>query len=203
MNAIDDENTGWDALATRWQAQPSAAPDVQALEREVHRRSRRLRVAWSIEGVLAVLSIGNCVRALSLGEPLPVPAGLVWFLMALVIAMTGWTLWQRRRQWRAQALDARALMAFERERSRTALRIWRVSIWVSVALWTAMVLWALLTAQGRMPMVQVAPPAQWALSIVVNALVVAVFAVAAWVICRRHRQRLQRLHSMEKMMDVD
>ena len=41
------------------------------------------------------------------------------------------------------------------------------------------------------------------MNIVVNALVVAVFAVAAWVICRRHRQRLQRLHSLEKMMDVD
>jgi len=138
-----------------------------------------------------------------LGERLPVPAGLLWFLMALVIGMTGWTLWQRRRQWRAQALDARALMAFERERSRTALRIWRVSTWVSVALWTAMALWALLTAQGRMPMVQVAPPALWALNIVINALVVAVFAVAAWAVCRRHRRRLQRLHSLEKMMDVD
>ncbi|MCW6029489.1 hypothetical protein K4043_15855 [Stenotrophomonas sp. SRS1] len=203
MNAIDDESTGWDALVTRWQAQPSAAPDVQALEREVHRRSGRLRIVWSIEVILAVLSLANCVRALSLGDRLPVPAGLVWFLMGLVMAMTGWTLWQRRRQWRAQALDARALMAFERERSRTALRIWRVSTWVSVALWTAMVLWAWLTAQGRVPMVQAAPPAGWALSIVINALVVAVFAVAAWAICRRHRQRLQRLHSLEKMMDVD
>lgn len=203
MTAIDDENTGWDALTMRWQAQPSGVPDVQVLQREVHRRSRRLRMVWSVEVVLAVLSLANCVRALSLGERLPVPAGLVWFLIGLIIAMTGWTLWQRRRQWRAKALDARALMAFEAERSRTALRIWRVSTWVSVALWTAMTLWALFTAQGRMPMVQVAPPAAWALNIVVNAVVVGVFAVAAWLVCRRHRQRLQRLHSLERMMDVD
>lgn len=46
-------------------------------------------------------------------------------------------------------------------------------------------------------------PAAWALNIVVNAVVVGVFAVAAWVVCRRHRQRLQRLHSLERMMDVD
>lgn len=202
MNAIDDENTGWDALATRWQAQPSAAPDVQALEREVHRRSRRLRVVWSIEGVLAVLSIGNCVRALSLGERLPVPAGLVWFLMGLVIVMSGWTLWQRRRQWRAKALDARGLVAFERDRSRTALRIWRVTMWVSVALWATMTLWVLLTAQGRLPMAHAAPPAHWTVSIVLNAVVVVVFAVAGWAICRRHRQRLKGLHALQEAMDA-
>lgn len=130
-------------------------------------------------------------------------AGLVWFLIGLIIAMTGWTLWRRRRQWRAKALDARALMAFEAERSRTALGIWRVSTWGSVALWTAMTLWALFTAQGRMPMVQVAPPAAWVLNIVVNAVVVGALAVAAGVVCRRHRQRLQRLQSLERMMDVD
>jgi len=195
MKAESDKRDDWSDLQAAWQAQPTTAPDLAGLQREVGRRVRRMRVLGVANLLVAGIALGNCVRALRLHDRVPLPVPLVIALMLVVAGYTGWALWQRRRQWRAVALAPHALVAFEHARTQTTLRIWRVSTWLGLAVWLALSLNALYVMQYGAAR---QPPYTWAIVIGLNALVVLVCATLGGFLGRRLRRRLLRLQAMQR-----
>ncbi|WP_333627940.1 hypothetical protein [Stenotrophomonas cyclobalanopsidis] len=194
------DNPEWSDLQALWQQQPAPpAVDVAALQREAERRSRWIRLRSAIELLITVVAVANCVRALLDPRKL-IEHGLLWGLIAFVLAVAGWIFVQRRRQWRSRGLAPAALLAFERQRARISMQIWRVNIWLSLAVWAGLV-WMALTAMQAGPDAPGALPAQtWALNLWLNAAVVVVAALAGAWAGRRRQHRLDRLAELEAQL---
>jgi len=173
--------------------------DVAALPREAERRSRWIRLRSAIELLITVVAVANCVRALLDPRKL-IAHGLLWGLIAFVLAVAGWIFVQRRRQWRSRGLAPAALLAFERQRARISMQIWRVNIWLSLAVWAGLV-WMALTAMQAGPDTPGAlPPQTWALNLGLNGAVVVVAALAGAWAGRRRQHRLDRLAELEAQL---
>jgi hypothetical protein len=202
MSHIDQRDDDWETLMAAWQSQAAAQPDLQALQHEVSRRSRRLRVLRIGELLMAALSLGNCLRAWLLGSSSPIPSTVLLGLMGLVIGYTVWVQWQRRRQWRARDLDPHALIAFEVTRTLTSIRIWRVSTWSAMALWVALTIWGIVALRVG-PVPGGLPGDGWALNILLNAVVVLVSAGLGFGMGQRRRRRLARLDALRCALDSE
>lgn len=200
MNLAHGSTDDWGGLQAAWQAQAVAAPDMDALRHEIARRDRRLRALRLAERVVAAISFANCARALFLHDVVPLPAPMIIGFMVLVAGYTVWVEWQRRKQWRAMALEPLALVDFEYARTRTSLRIWRASTWLALGVWITLTLQAL-ASMGGVSSAPQAPAQAWALSIGINALVVLVAALVAHALGRRWRRRLHRLEAMRGALD--
>lgn len=200
MNPAHGSMDDWRDLRAAWHAQAVAAPDMDALRHEIARRDRRLRAVRLAERVVAAISLANCVRALFLHDVVPLPVPMIIGFMVLVAGYTVWVEWQRRKQWRAMALEPVALVDFEHARTRTSLRIWRASTWLALGVWIALTLQAL-ASMGGASSAPPAPAQAWALSIGINAGVVLVAALVAHVLGRRWRRRLHRLEAMRAALD--
>jgi hypothetical protein len=201
MNREHLSTDDWGDLQAAWQTQAVAAPDMDALRHEIAGRDRRLRALRLAERTVAAISLANCARALFLHEVVPLPVPMIVGFMILVAGYTVWAEWQRRKQWRAVALEPAALVDFEHARTRTSLRIWRVSTWLALGVWIAFVFQALLSMDGASS----APPVPawaWALSVGLNALVVLLAALVACALGRRWRRRLHRLEAMRAALDA-
>ncbi len=194
------DNPEWSDLQALWQQQPAPpAVDVAALQREAERRSRWIRLRSAIELLITVVAVANCVRALLDPRKL-IEHGLLWGLIAFVLAVAGWIFVQRRRQWRSRGLAPAALLAFERQRARISMQIWRVNIWLSLAVWAGLV-WMALTAMQAGPDAPGAlPPQTWALNLGLNGAVVVVVALAGAWAGRRRQHRLDRLAELEAQL---
>ncbi len=194
------DNPEWSDLQALWQQQPAPpAVDVAALQREAERRSRWIRLRSAIELLITVVAVANCVRALLDPRKL-IEHGLLWGLIAFVLAVAGWIFVQRRRQWRSRGLAPAALLAFERQRARISMQIWRVNIWLSLAVWAGLV-WMALTAMQAGPDTPGAlPPQTWALNLGLNGAVVVVVALAGAWAGRRRQHRLDRLAELEAQL---
>ncbi|HGK7302561.1 TPA: hypothetical protein ACJ509_000390 [Stenotrophomonas maltophilia] len=194
------DNPEWSDLQALWQQQPAPpAVDVPALQREAERRSRWIRLRSAIELLITVVAVANCVRALLDPRKL-IEHGLLWGLIAFVLAVAGWIFVQRRRQWRSRGLAPAALLAFERQRARISMQIWRVNIWLSLAVWAGLV-WMALTAMQAGPDTPGAlPPQTWALNLGLNGAVVVVVALAGAWAGRRQQHRLDRLAELEAQL---
>ncbi len=194
------DNREWSDLQALWQQQPAPpAVDVAALQREAERRSRWIRLRSAIELLITVVAVANCVRALLDPRKL-IEHGLLWGLIAFVLAVAGWIFVQRRRQWRSRGLAPAALLAFERQRARISMQIWRVNIWLSLAVWAGLV-WMALTAMQAGPDTPGAlPPQTWALNLGLNGAVVVVVALAGAWAGRRRQHRLDRLAELEAQL---
>lgn len=201
-----DAHEDWTALGTHWRAQPPPLPDGwdgwDALGAEVRRRSLRLRLLRLFDLLMAAVAVGMCAWATSLPPPRNLPAGAGIGLAALVLGYTAWAQWQRRRQWRAYAATPAALLEFERGRTLTSLRIWRVSTWLSCAMWIGLVALALLAwhagdAPGRLP------ASVWLTNVVANGGVLLAAALLAWGAGVRARRRLRRLQRLSRSLAAD
>lgn len=202
MSDIDQRDDDWVTLMAAWQSQPATQPDLEALQREVSRRSRRLRMLRIGELLMVALSLGNCLRAWLLGSRNPIPATILLGLMGLVIGYTVWVQWQRRRQWRAHDLDPHALIIFEIVRTQTSMRIWRVSTWIAMGLWVALTLLGIIVLRAG-PVPGGLPGDAFALSIALNAVVVLVSAGLGLWMGQRRRRRLARLHALRDALDSE
>lgn len=189
----------WDDLRAQWQAQPTPAPDIAALQREGERRNRRVHLRAAIELLVAVIAIGNCVRAL-LDPRKHIPHGLLWALIAVMLVVATWTFIQRRRQWSSSGLAPHALIAFEMMRARISIRLWRVSIWGSLAVWAGLtaLTWPALQAGPDAP--GALPPSAWALNLWLNAAVVLVSALIGFCLGLRRRRQLARLQQLQRQL---
>ncbi|WCE05084.1 hypothetical protein [Pseudoxanthomonas sp. JBR18] len=194
MQQSDPHTEDWETWAADWQAQGAVTPPWPALHAEVARRSRRVRLWWIGELLVAMIAIGNCLRVMW-QSPESIPASVLWGLIALVVFHMAWVQWKRRHQWRARTLDPGALIAFERTRTQTSVLLWRVSIWISLLLWMALMVWGL----AGLP--ETLPARNWAMSGIANALVVLVFALIGVVLGRRCRRRLERLARLEALLE--
>lgn len=194
------DNLEWSDLQTLWQQQPGLPPvNVAALQREAERRSRWIRLRSAVELMITVVAVANCVRALLDPRKL-IAHGLLWGLIAFVLALAGWIFVQRRRQWRSRGLAPTALLAFERQRARISMQIWRVNIWLSLVVWAGLV-WMALTAMQAGPDVPGAlPPQTWALNLWLNGAVVVVAALTGAWAGRRRQRRLDRLAELEAQL---
>ncbi|MDT9583344.1 hypothetical protein RS982_18815 [Stenotrophomonas indicatrix] len=199
MNPATD-NDGWNDLQALWQ-QTSSLPvmDWTALQREAERRSRWIRLRSALELLVATAALGNCIRVLLDPRKL-IAHEVLWSLMALVLLVTGWVFVQRRRQCRSRGLPPAALLAFERQRARISMLIWRVNIWLSLVVWAGLVLIARSAMQAGPEAPTALSPQTWALNLWLNAAVVLMTAVAgAWAGGRR-RRRLARLADLEAQL---
>ncbi|HBS57125.1 MAG TPA: hypothetical protein DEA38_15530 [Stenotrophomonas sp.] len=194
------DNPEWSDLQALWQQQPAPpAVDVAALQREAERRSRWIRLRSAIELLITVVAVANCVRALLDPRKL-IAHGLLWGLIAFVLAVAGWIFVQRRRQWRSRGLAPAALLAFERQRARISMQIWRVNIWLSLAVWAGLVWMALTAMQAGSDAPGALPPQTWALNLGLNGAVVVVVALAGAWAGRRRQRRLDRLAELEAQL---
>lgn len=199
MNPETDSNE-WSDLQALWQQQPSVPTvDVAALQREAERRSRWIRLRSALELLVTVVAVGNCIRALLDPRKL-IAHGLLWGLIVCVLAVAGWIFVQRRRQWRSRGLAPAALLAFERQRARISMRIWRLNIWGSLAVWAGLVWMAHAAMQAGPEAPGALPPQTWALNLWLNAAVVLVAAVAGALAGRRRQRRLDRLADLEAQL---
>ncbi|WP_312708915.1 hypothetical protein [Stenotrophomonas sp.] len=199
MNPATDSNE-WNELQALWQQQPGVPTvDVAALQLEAERRSRWIRVRSALELLITAVAVGNCIRAL-LDPRRQIAHGLLWGLIVLVLAVAGWIFVQRRRQWHSRGLAPAALLAFERQRARISLRIWRLNIWLSLAVWAGLVWMALTTMQAGPEAPGALPPQTWALNLWLNGAVVLVAAVAGAWAGRRRQRRLDRLTELEAQL---
>ncbi|AWH51851.1 hypothetical protein C1924_00905 [Stenotrophomonas sp. ESTM1D_MKCIP4_1] len=199
MNPATDSNE-WSDLQALWQQQPTLpAVDVAALQREAARRSRWIRLRSALELLVTAMAVGSCVRALLDPRHLVAP-GLLWGLIVFVLAVAGWIFVQRRRQWRSHGLAPAALLAFERQRARISMQIWRLNIWLSLAVWGGLVLLARDAMQAGPDAPGALPPQTWALNLWLNAAVVLGAALAGAWAGRRRQRRLQRLAELEAQL---
>lgn len=200
MNPATDSNE-WSDLQALWQQQPSVPTvDLAALQREAERRSRWIRLRSAVELLVTTVAVASCVRALFDPRRL-IAHGLLWGLIVFVLAVAGWIFVQRRRQWQSCRLAPAALLAFERQRARISIRIWRLNIWLSLAVWTGLV-WMAHTAMQAGPDAPGAlPPQTWALNLGLNGAVVLAAALAGAWAGRRRQRRLNRLAELEGQLE--
>lgn len=194
MTGTEPAAADWAALRTAWCEQPLAAVDWTALRGEVTRRSRRMAVTRVLELAAAAIAVMLCLTLALLPKAgwNDRATGLV--LLAVALGFTGWTQWHRRRQWRALDLAPPALLAFEHGRTRTSLRIWRTSAWLSLTLWCG--LYAAAWADLAFGLWGADPVRVWGINLAVNAVVVIVSAAIACGLGRRARARLRRLDDL-------
>jgi len=190
----------WADLQSVWQVQAAVAPDLPGLRREVERRLRRMRVVCALEVLVAFVALGNCTRALLMHDRVPLPVPMIIAFMALILGYTSWALWQRRRQWLAVALAPHALIEFERARTLTSLRIWRVSTWLALGVWIALTVNAIHAMQNGPVRL---PAYTWLIVVGLNAWVVLASAALGWWLGRRRRQRLRRLQAMQQELQAN
>ncbi|MFT4247378.1 MAG: hypothetical protein QM581_04970 [Pseudomonas sp.] len=196
-----EDREEWIALGTHWRAQP--LPEWwDALGAEVRCRSLRLRWLRRFDWLMAAVAVGMCAWATQLPPPRNMPVGVAIGLAALVLGYTAWAQWQRRRQWRAYAATPAALLEFERGRTLTSLRLWRVSTWLSCAMWVGLVVLAMLAwhaedAPGRLP------ASAWLTNVVANGGVLLAAALLAWAAGARARRRLRRLERLSCSLAAD
>lgn len=201
-SAIEGGGDDWDALAARWRAQPVVAVDPAALRRDVARRGRWLRGWLALEIVLSVVALGICAWAAWWVRPPLFSPPVLLAVVAAVVGFQGWSLWIRRRQIRDVGLDARALLALERDRIDTSLSYWRTSAWVMVALWVglfAFLMAAIAAGTDALPMT----PRQAASALALNAPLVVAGAVFAWLWSRRCHARRRRVVALQAELDAD
>lgn len=199
MQQSDQHAEDWGTWVADWQAQAAVPPPWPALRAEVARRSRRVRLWWIGELLVAMIAIGNCLRVMW-QSPGAIPTPVLWGLIALVVFHMAWVQWKRRRQWRAQSLDSGALIAFERARTQTSVLLWRVSIWISLMLWLALMGWGLACLTGVTGLPDTVPAWNWAMSAIANAVVVLVSALVGVVLGQRCRRRLKRLARLDALL---
>lgn len=124
----------WDEYATLWRGQRTDLPDLARLRREA--ATARLR-GWAVSVVeivsvaVAAVVVGSLVAERGAGMRVSVVA---LACLAFGTAFAGWTLWNRRWQWRRVALAPPALVASQIERVQASLRFWRVNTAVMIAL---------------------------------------------------------------------
>lgn len=203
-NAVEAGSGDWSALAADWRTQPLMAIDPDVLRRDVVRRGRWLRAWLALEIMLSVVALGLCAWATWWVQPSLFSPPALLAVAASVIGFQGWSLWIRRRQIRDIGLDARALLALERERIDTSIHYWRVNAWVMAVLWVA--LFGLLMAAAAMPVGAEGVPltaGQAALALAINAPLVVAVAVLAWWLCRRGRERRERVVALQAELDSD
>lgn len=193
----NDELPEWQAAGAAWRGQRVPALDIDALQKEVAHRSRRMGVVRALDLLCGALAVVLCLYAMWQAEDTSerwVDAGLI----VVVVAFTTWVHHKRRRQWRSVDLEPAALLAFESARTRTSMQVWRASVWLVCALWSALAAQTLLVLSADAP----EPRAVVGLmrSLAANAVVLLVSSSLAWWLSRRGRARLRRLHALEQQL---
>lgn len=196
MTSQDKGMAEWQALGQDWQQTAGSVIDVEALQRSIDQRSRNLRLSTLVDLTVAGVALAVCLWSMLTKAHTTLSIAGHSVLIALVLGWMGWSLWQRRRQWRAIDQAPDSLLDFELARTRTSRRLARVSIWLTTAISLALFLvvtaaadsWWPEQAQGRDGLFL----SLWAMLALnaVSALIVAIYSY-------RLRGRSDHLHALK------
>jgi hypothetical protein len=195
MKPLDDAQ--WNDLGGLWRAQALPGPDLERLRREARRGRRRERLLSLVDvGALVVAAV---VVGRFAAERGAAPAAQV-ALATLVAAgvFTGWTLWNRRAQWRRFALAPVALVDGEVQRAQASRRFWRVNTRVMFALVGASLLLA--TAQWAGWVAGLSPQRGWIVAAAANVPLAMVSVLWARRRERALRERLDHLEALRRQL---